>query len=46
MESLHSPENQRKFRRELDSIVKPIMKEVLLFGNEPAFVAKYYPFTL
>ena len=46
LESLHSPENQIEFRTELDSIVKPIMKDILLFGNEPVLVAKYYPFTL
>ena len=44
--SLHSPENQKDFRGELDSIVEPIMKEVLLFENEPVLVTKYYPFTL
>ena len=46
LESLHSPENQGEFRGELGSIVKPIMKDIMLFGNEPVLVAKYYPFTL
>ena len=46
MVSLHSPENQKDFRGELNSIVEPIMKEVLLFENEPVLVTKYYPFTL
>ncbi len=46
LESLHSHKNQIEFRTELGSIVKPIMKDILLFGNEPVLVAKYYPFTL
>ena len=46
LESLHSPKNQGEFREELGSIVKPIMKDIMLFGNEPVLVAKYYPFTL
>ena len=46
LKSIHSSENQKAFGDELDSIIKPIMKEVMLFGNEPVLVTKRYSFTL
>lgn len=46
LKSIHSIENQKDYREELNSIIEPIMPWVKLLQNEPALVTKCYPFTL